>query len=99
LYFITIHQHLARLNTGSRLSMENNNGKVVLKDQDRVVAVLSKQGAQFWSAKINAIESVTVLAMIRRYREDSEEGYQARCKVGQWELPLVEVVFDDTSIG
>ncbi|MGZ8234739.1 MULTISPECIES: RecQ family ATP-dependent DNA helicase [Methylobacter] len=94
-----IHQHLARLNTGSRLSMENNNGKVVLKDQDRVVAVLSKQGAQFWTAKINAIESVTVLAMVRRYREDSEESYQARCKVGQWELPLVEVVFDDTSIG
>ncbi|MDI1276199.1 RecQ family ATP-dependent DNA helicase [Methylobacter sp.] len=94
-----IHQHLARLNTGSRLSMENNNGKVVLKDQDRVVAVLSKQGAQFWSAKINAIESVTVLAMVRRYREDSEEGYQSRCKVEQWELPLVEVVFGDTSIG
>jgi len=94
-----IHQHLARLNTGSRLSMENNNGKVVLKDQNRVVAVLSKQGAQFWSAKISAIESVTVLAMVRRYREDSEEGYQSRCKVEQWELPLVEVVFDDTSIG
>jgi len=94
-----IHQHLARLNTGSRLSMENNNGKVVLKDQDRVVAVLSKQGVQFWTSKINAIESVTVLAMVRRYREDSEEGYQARCKVEQWELPLVEVVFDDTSIG
>ncbi|MDO9269721.1 MAG: RecQ family ATP-dependent DNA helicase [Methylobacter sp.] len=94
-----IHQHLARLNTGSRLSMENNNGKVVLKDQDRVVAVLSKQGVQFWTSKINAIESVTVLAMVRRYREDSEEGYQARCKVEQWELPLVEVVFGDTSIG
>jgi len=61
--------------------------------------VLSKQGAQFWSAKINAIKSVTVLAMIRRYREDSEEGYQSRCKVEKWELPIVEVVFDDTSIG
>jgi len=90
-----IHQHLARLNSGSRLSMEHSSGKVVLKDQDRVVAVLSKQGAQFWSAKINAIESVTVLAMIRRYRDDSEEGYQSRCKVEQWELPLVEVVFGD----
>jgi len=91
-----IHQHLARLNTGSRLSMEHNNGKVILKDQDRIVAVLSKQAAQFWSAKINGIESVTVLAMIRRYRDDSEEGYQSRCKIEQWELPLVEVVFDDS---
>ena len=94
-----IHQHLARLNTGSRLSMENSNGKVVLKNKGRIVAALSKQGVLAWSAKINAIESVTVLAMIRRYRNDSEESYQSRCKVEQWELPLIEVVFDDTSIG
>ncbi len=88
-----IHRHLAGLNTGSRLSMEHGNGKVVLKDQGRVVAALSKQAAQLWTAKIDAIESVTVLAMIRRYRDDSEESYQSRCKVEQWELPLVEVVF------
>lgn len=92
-----IHQHLARLNTGSRLELELSNGKLVLKDQGMVVAVLSKQAAQLWSAKIDAIESVTVLAMIRWYREDSEESYQSRCKVGQWELPLVEVVFDETN--
>jgi len=34
--------------------------------------------------------------MIIRYRDDSEEDYQSRCKVEQWELPLVEVVFDDS---
>jgi len=89
------HRHLARLNIGSKLSMDNHNGKVVLKDQDRIVATVSKQGAQLWSAKIGAIESVTVLAMIRRYRDDSEESYRSRCKVEQWELPLVEVVFND----
>jgi ATP-dependent DNA helicase RecQ len=91
-----IHRHLAKLSTGSRLSMGHSNGKVVLTDNDRIVAMLSKQGAQFWEAKINAIESVTVLAMIRRYRNDSEESYQTRCKVEQWELPLVEIVFDDS---
>ena len=95
--FHPIHHHLARLNTDSRLTMEHNNGKVVLKDKAMVVAQLSTQAAQFWSAKINTIESVTVLAIIRRYRDDSEESYQSRCKVGQWELPLVEVVFDDRS--
>jgi ATP-dependent DNA helicase RecQ len=88
-----IHRHLARLNTGSQLTMVHNNGKLVLKDRDRIVAALSKQGAQIWSAKLSCIESVTVLAIIRRYREDSEESYQSRCKVEQWELPLVEVVF------
>lgn len=94
-----IHRHIARLNTGSKLSMDNHNGKVVLKDQDKIVAALSKQGAQFWSAKIDAVESVTVLAMIRRYRDDSEENYRSRCKVGQWELPLVEIVFNEGSSG
>lgn len=89
-----IHQHLARLNTGSRLSLEHSNGKVVLKDDSMIVAQLSKQGAQSWSAKINAVESVTVLAMIMRYRSDSDEAYQTLCKAEQWELPLVEIVFD-----
>jgi ATP-dependent DNA helicase RecQ len=92
----SIHQHLARMNTGSRLSLERNNGKVLLKDDDRIVALLSKQGAQFWSDIIDAVESVTVLAMIRRFRNDSEEAYQSRCKVEQWELPLVEVVLNES---
>jgi len=82
------------LNTGSRLSLEHSNGKVVLKDDSMIVAQLSKQGAQSWSAKINAVESVTVLAMIMRYRSDSDEAYQTLCKAEQWELPLVEIVFD-----
>jgi len=91
----SIHRHLARLNTGSKLSMDNHNGKVVLKDQDKIVAALSKYAAEFWSPRISVVESVTVLAMIRRYRNDSEESYQSRCKVEQWELPLVEVVFNE----
>lgn len=93
--FDPIHQRLARLNSGSRLRIESGNGKLALKDKDGIVAVLSKQAALLWSAKLNAIESVTVLAMIRRYRDDNEEGYQSRCKTEQWELPLVEIVFDD----
>jgi ATP-dependent DNA helicase RecQ len=91
-----IHRHLARLNTGSRLTLELNNDKVVLKDNAMVVAQLSKQAAQFWSARIDAVESITVLAMIRRYQDDSEEAYRSRCKVEQWELPVVEIVFDDS---
>ncbi|MGZ8193170.1 MAG: hypothetical protein ACXWTW_06445 [Methylobacter sp.] len=87
-----LHPSLARLTSGSQLALENENGKLVLKDRGVTVAVLSKQGTQEWLAKITAIESVTVLAMIRRYRDDSEEHYQSRCKVEQWEIPLVEIV-------
>lgn len=91
-----IHQRLAQLNTGSRLSMDYSNGKVLLKNQGRIVAALSKQASQLWSGQINHIVSVTVLAMIRRYLTDNEESFQSRCKVEQWELPLVEIVFDNT---
>jgi ATP-dependent DNA helicase RecQ len=87
-----IHQYLARLKSGSQLAIENNNGKLVLKDRDITVAVLSKQSSQKWLAKIHEIESAAVLAMIRRYRDDSEEHYQCRCKVEHWEIPLVEIV-------
>jgi len=90
-----VHQHLVQLKTGSRLSMDYSNGKVLLKNQGTTVAALSKQASQVWSGQISTIVSVTVLAMIKWYREDSEESYQSRCKVEQWELPLVEIVFDD----
>ncbi|MCK9394519.1 MAG: hypothetical protein M0Q44_02895 [Methylobacter sp.] len=93
-----IHRQLARLDAGFQLNVEQSNGKVVLKDGDRPVAVLSKQAARLWSAKTDFIESATVLAMIRRYRDDSEDSYQSRCKAEQWELPLVEIVFDDSPI-
>ncbi|MBL6986547.1 MAG: RecQ family ATP-dependent DNA helicase [Methylobacter sp.] len=89
-----IHRHLARLNIGSRLSMEHNNGKVVLTDEGTIIAQLSARAVQHWTVKVDAVESVTVLAIIKRYRDDSEESYQSRCKVDQWEMPLVEVVFD-----
>jgi hypothetical protein len=92
-----IHQHLARLNRGSRLSMAHSNGKVVLKDQDVIVAMLSTQSAPYWSDKLDTVESVTVLAMIKRYRDDNEEHYRSRCKVEQWELPLVEIVCNSGS--
>jgi hypothetical protein len=44
--------------------------------------------------KINQIQSITVLALIRCYRFDSDETYQLRCEVGQWEVPFVEKAFD-----
>ncbi len=88
-----IHQHLARINLDTQLHFGNNNGKMLLKDGEMTVAVLSKKGTQEWLPKINQIKSIAVLAMIRRYRSDSDETYQSRCKVELWEVPFVEVVY------
>jgi ATP-dependent DNA helicase RecQ len=87
------HQHIAQINLDTQLHFENNNGKIFLKDGEMTVAVLSKKGTQEWVPKINQIQSITVLAMIKRYQSDSDEAYQSRCKVDQWEIPFVEVAF------
>jgi ATP-dependent DNA helicase RecQ len=36
--------------------------------------------------------------MITRYKSDSEEEFKARCKVEQWEVPMIEVVLNKKEI-
>ena len=88
-----IHQHLAALSPGSLLSIANINGKVVLQHGEVTVARLSQKGHQEWADKLERIETVRVIAMIKRYRDDSEESYRSRCKVEEWEIPMVELVY------
>ncbi len=88
-----IHKHLTALSPGSLLSIANINGKVVLQHGGVTVARLSQKGQQEWADKLSRIETVRVIAMIKRYRDDSEEIYRSRCKVEQWEIPLVELVY------
>jgi ATP-dependent DNA helicase RecQ len=86
-----IHEQLSALRPGSRLAIEPNGEKVFLKVNKHIVAALSRKAAAQWRDRLDAIESATVLAVIRRYREDGEEGYRSRCKVEQWEVPMVEL--------
>jgi ATP-dependent DNA helicase RecQ len=39
------------------------------------------------------VERITVLAMVQRRFEDSGEEYRDRCKSGEWEVPVAEVVY------
>ena len=88
-----IHQCLTALTPSSLLSIAIINGKVVLRHGEVTVARLSQKGFQEWADKLARIETVRVIAMIRRYRDDSEESYRSRCKVDQWEIPTVELVY------
>lgn len=88
-----IHQHLATLSPGSLLSIANINGKVVLQHGGVTVARLSQKGHQEWAEKLASIETVRIIAMIKRYRDDSEESYRSKCQVEQWEVPMVELVY------
>ena len=88
-----IHQHLAALSPGSLLSIAIVNGKVVLRHGEVTVARLSQKGHQEWADKLDRIATVRVIAMIKRYRDDSEERFRSQCKVKEWENPLVELVY------
>ncbi len=88
-----IHQHLAALIPGSLLSIAAINGKVVLQHGEVTVAKLSQKGYQDWVEKLERIETVRVIAMIKICRDDSEESYRSSCMVEQWEIPVVELVY------
>jgi ATP-dependent DNA helicase RecQ len=69
-----------------------NNGKVIVQKNNVWIAMLSKNAQESWAKQIEYIISATVIAMVTRYKSDSGEAFQSRCKVDQWEVPLIEVV-------
>lgn len=88
----SVHQALASLDVGSSVTLLNHNGKVVVKKDHVIVAVLSKNAIQEWRDKLDSVLSATVIAMITRYKTDSEEQYQPLCKVEQWQVPMLEMI-------
>ena len=90
-----IHQTLTNLNVGSKIQIVQQNGKLVVQKDKLSVAVLSKKAQSEWKHPLENILSVSIIAMITRYKTDSEEAYQAKCKVEQWEVPMIEVVLQN----
>ncbi len=88
-----IHRVLAELGAGSEVKIRHQNDKIVIQKADKTVAVLSKKAQQQWQQHLNQIQSAHIIAMITRYKTDSEAPYQTRCKVKQWEVPMIEVVY------
>ena len=86
-----IHEALASLKVGENVTLNQQDGKVVVQHSGLTIALLSKSSQQQWQAILDKVQSVSIIAMITRYKTDSEEQYQARCKVEQWEVPILEV--------
>ncbi|MDO9240128.1 MAG: hypothetical protein Q7U30_08940, partial [Methylicorpusculum sp.] len=80
------------LSAGSVVTIQQLNGKLVVQKDAMTIAVLSKNAGQKWQERYKNIHSATVIAMIARYKADSEEEYQSRGKVEQWDVPMLEVV-------
>jgi ATP-dependent DNA helicase RecQ len=89
-----IHQALAQLQAGSRVDLvPEGEGDVAVRHGEVTVARLSQTAAAVWRGRLADVESAAVIAMVRRYREDSEESYRAQCRLDRWEIPLLEVVW------
>jgi ATP-dependent DNA helicase RecQ len=87
----SIHQVLASLNVGEIVTLNPHDAKIVVQHNGLTIAILSKTAQQQWQPILNKVQSATIIAMITRYKTDSEEHYQTRCKIEQWEVPMLEV--------
>ena len=99
-----IHQALAALHTGSVLTLRQKDNAAVLCCADgQVVAALSKSMMAKHPDFLPRLERTPlqgrIIAMVRRRLVDSQESYWSRHKCPQWELPVVELVVDDTIAG
>ena len=88
-----IHRQLAALTPGAELNMINEHGKLSLQTNGTSIARLSQAGHAVWLNKLQQIERITVIAMLKRHREDGSAEFQSRSKVEEWEVPLVELVY------
>lgn len=87
-----IHSRLASLEPGSPLHYTRDGDSILLCDDNAEVAALSKAAFATWRDRLDRIESVRVLAIIRRYQDDGDSRYSQSAKVESWEVPMVEVV-------
>ncbi|MGE5155846.1 MAG: 3'-5' exonuclease, partial [Bdellovibrio bacteriovorus] len=86
-----VHARLGALQTGDRLVPRAEGQRVLLCDAaGRVVARLSQRASPDWTHRLPQIESITVVAMLRRL-EDGDPAYRGQCRTNIWEVPLVEI--------
>ena len=55
------------------------------------VARLSRRASAEWLPRLQEVEAIRIVALIRRYREDGDPALRERYRVDAWEVPLVEV--------
>lgn len=89
-----IHAALKALKPGDLLQLRPENQDIGLCDQHGVtVARLSRKARDAWSARLGLIREIRVLAMIVRTPEqETDPAFRDRCRVAEWEIPVVEIV-------
>jgi hypothetical protein len=55
------------------------------------VGRLSRRGSGTWLTRLERIESIEVVALLRRRRADGDPSYGEHLRAETWEVPLVEI--------
>ncbi|MCF8070331.1 MAG: RecQ family ATP-dependent DNA helicase [Desulfobacterales bacterium] len=94
-----IHNQLGCLEAGQCLSFHQNDNSIEIHNIDGCcVAKLSKEGASKWAQRLDQIQELRVVALLRRDRDDPNEEFISRIKSDQWELPVLEAVYTPSTI-
>ncbi|HEY5909572.1 MAG TPA: ATP-dependent helicase [Verrucomicrobiae bacterium] len=92
-----IHAALAALKPQDRLSMQpaHGNGIGLFNKSQTCVARLSRAAQEKWAPRNTSVREVRVLAMVQRScKQDPDESRREQYRVENWEVPLVEIVYD-----
>jgi len=93
-----IHNLLACLEAGQCVVFNSNDKSIEIHNCDGCcVAKLSKEGAAKWSQRLNQIQELRVVALLRRDRDDPNEDFISRIKADHWELPVLEAVYSPSA--
>ncbi len=93
-----IHAALRTVESGTRLSPGRNGNRLLLLHQQIPIARLANHrepgqpGAELCN-HWQGVESVEVIAMLQRTKDDEKDGYRQRCQAERWELPIVEITY------
>jgi ATP-dependent DNA helicase RecQ len=93
-----IHRALACLRPGDQVRLRANaKGIVEIVDSAKtVLGKLSQAGSRTWAPRLDACQQVRVLALIRRVPTPaSETESQLELRASSWEIPLLEIVWQD----
>jgi ATP-dependent DNA helicase RecQ len=92
-----IHAALTALQPGDKLHVaRDEGGNLELRNAASTpVARLSKRAQAEWSTRLDAIKEVRFLAAVRRTADQEvDSARRERLQVQTWEVPLVEIVFE-----
>lgn len=88
-----VHDALAGCTAGDTVNVAMRNDHIELVDHSGcTIARLSKAAKETWAHRIEAIEEIRIIAMVRWYKSDTQDEYSSRCRSESWEIPLVELI-------